>query len=62
MLDRTVKDLVLAGRGRMRVAVALAELGITPRYAGWSLAGAAQAVGVRPEVAERRLLAALEAA
>ena len=55
MLDQVVKDLVLQSRRPAAVAIALADLGITPQYAGSSLKTAADALGLSYQDVERRL-------
>lgn len=55
MLEQLVKDLVMQSRCPAAVALALADLGISPRYAAWSLRAACEALGINPRIAELRL-------
>lgn len=57
MLNGTVQELVMASKRRVAVALALADLGITPRYASWPVAAALRDLGLNAETVELRLVA-----
>lgn len=59
VLDRNVREIV--GR-RMHVAVVLADVGISPRYANWQLRDAALDVGADLGPLCQKLTAALQRA
>jgi hypothetical protein len=55
LLDQLVKDFVLGSRRPAVAARALADLGIGPCYATWSLRAAADALGLDHQRVLRRL-------
>jgi hypothetical protein len=61
LLDQVVKDFVLGSRRPAAVARALADLGIGPFYATWSLRAAVDALGLDHQRVLRRLALAVGA-
>jgi hypothetical protein len=61
LLDQLVKDFVLGSRKPAAAARALADLGIGPCYATWSLRAAADALGLDHQSVVRRLSVAVGA-